>query len=196
MNMKHLSFSSMYLTHWPSRKSCVKGSRDWEKVHVFLELSLFYRGEPRNLSCESLSLTASWSTPNLNLILLTPGGSVSKFSINLDRAEDQRLITGHSLRWHSSFLLMAMATSNPSAPLNAEPSRPGKRESQGLKPKSYVDAVIEDPAEAAREAVNGTSTPNGVNGTAGPSQNQHTNGSTTGRRFYLTNYSADIRQVQ
>lgn len=72
-----------------------------------------------------------------------------------------------------------MATSNPSAPLNAEPSRPGKRESQGLKPKSYVDALREDPAEAAKEAVNGTSTPNGVNGTAGPSQNQHTNGSTT-----------------
>ena len=73
-----------------------------------------------------------------------------------------------------------MATSSPSAPLNAEPSRPDERESQDLKPKPYVDAVREDPAEAAKEIVNGTSTPNGVNGTDGVSQDQHTNDSMTG----------------
>jgi hypothetical protein len=73
-----------------------------------------------------------------------------------------------------------MATSNPSASLNAEPSRPDERESQDLKPKSYVDAVREEPAEAAKEIVNGTSTLNGVNRTDGVSKDQHTNGSMTG----------------
>jgi len=73
-----------------------------------------------------------------------------------------------------------MATSNPSAPLNAEPSRPDERESQDLKPKSYVDAVRGEPAEAINESVKGTHNSNGMNGTAGASQHQHTNGSTTG----------------
>jgi hypothetical protein len=73
-----------------------------------------------------------------------------------------------------------MATSNPSAALNAEPSRPDERESQDLKPKSYVDAVRGDPGEAAKEIVNGTSTPNGINGTDVASQDQHTNSSTRG----------------
>jgi len=73
-----------------------------------------------------------------------------------------------------------MATSNPSAALNAEPSRPDDRESQNLKPKSYVDAVREDTEEAAKEIANGTSTPNGINGTDVASQDQHTNISTRG----------------
>jgi len=45
-----------------------------------------------------------------------------------------------------------------SVPLNAEPSRPDERKQQHLEPKSYVDAVQEEPP------VNGT---NGVN-TNGP----------------------------
>jgi hypothetical protein len=73
-----------------------------------------------------------------------------------------------------------MATSNPSAPLNAEPSRRDERDSQGLQPKSYVDAVLEDPTEADREGVNGTSSPNGVNGTNGASQGNRATDSTTG----------------
>jgi hypothetical protein len=73
-----------------------------------------------------------------------------------------------------------MATSKPSAPLNAEPSRPDELESQDPKPKSYVDAVREEPAEVAKEITNNTSTPNVVNGTNGASQDQYTNGSATG----------------
>jgi hypothetical protein len=75
---------------------------------------------------------------------------------------------------------MAMATSSPSAPLNAEPSRRDQRVSQGLQPKSYVDAVLEDPTEAGRESVNGTSSPNSVNGTNSASYGNRTTGSTTG----------------
>jgi hypothetical protein len=73
-----------------------------------------------------------------------------------------------------------MATSNLSAPLNAEPSRPDERKSQGLQPKSYLDAVREDPEEAANLAVNSTSNPSGVNGTASASHDQPTNSTTTG----------------
>lgn len=71
-----------------------------------------------------------------------------------------------------------MATSSPSAALNAEPSWPDEREGQDLKPKSYVDAVREGTADAAMGIANGTSTPNGVNGTDSASQDQHASGST------------------
>lgn len=73
-----------------------------------------------------------------------------------------------------------MATSNSGAPLNAEPSRPDERESKDLQPKSYVDAVLEGALEGASERINGTSSPNNVNGTGGVSQDNRANGSTTG----------------
>jgi len=52
--------------------------------------------------------------------------------------------------------------SNGSVSLNAEPSQPDVREKQHLEPKSYVDAVHEEPH------VNGT---NGTNGTTVRSKN-------------------------
>ncbi len=73
-----------------------------------------------------------------------------------------------------------MATSNTSARLNAEPSQPDERESQHLQPKSYVDAVLQNPVKAASETANGTTGPNGAHGTTGTFQDEHANGSSIG----------------
>lgn len=49
-----------------------------------------------------------------------------------------------------------MASEAASNQLNAEPSQPDDREKQQLPPKSYVDAVQQDPAESTGKPVNGS----------------------------------------
>ena len=61
-----------------------------------------------------------------------------------------------------------------SAPLNAEPAVPEERKQQQLPPKSYADAVEEEPP------VNGNSSVNGANGANGTDGSKQTNGATGG----------------
>jgi 2-acylglycerol O-acyltransferase 2 len=63
-----------------------------------------------------------------------------------------------------------MATPTAEAPLNAEPSRPEDRQSQHLEPKSYVEAVQEDPSQAINGAANGINESNWSTGVNGESQ--------------------------
>jgi 2-acylglycerol O-acyltransferase 2 len=57
-----------------------------------------------------------------------------------------------------------------SAPLSAEPANPIDRENNNLPPKSYADAVEEDPAVSDGNATNGTEHVNGTNGELAPTE--------------------------
>ena len=57
-----------------------------------------------------------------------------------------------------------------SAPLNAEPANPEERKDHNLPPKSYADAVEEEPPAAD---TNGSKPTNGVNGTNGTGSAKH-----------------------
>jgi hypothetical protein len=71
----------------------------------------------------------------------------------------------------------SMAAAN-SAPLNAEPAQPEEREKQQLPPKSYADAVEQEPP------AKGTNGKNDANGTLGSNENraEHDGSKQTGHK--------------